>query len=92
MSELFSVCQFFQNTSYEYEYARIAVPAEEAMPAAFHYCTSVGAKLGFTTRVIVTDGGDNIVFEWKHDEGITFPPGPGIGKFKLGVDDRGVRT
>ena len=25
-------------------------------------------------RVIVTDGGDHTVFEWKRDEGVTWPP------------------
>ena len=34
-------------------------------------------KIGLLSRaerIIVTDGGDNTVFEWRRDEGITFPP------------------
>jgi hypothetical protein len=25
-------------------------------------------------RIMITDGGDNAVFEWTHEDGITFPP------------------
>jgi len=68
----YSVCQFFEDGSYEY--VRRYVDAEEASRATAHYCGSVGAKLGFTKRVIVTDGGDCICFEWKFGEGIVYPP------------------
>lgn len=68
----FSVCQFFDNG--EYEYVRRYVSAQEAVEAALHYTRSIGAKLGMTTRVIITDGGDSINFEWKFGEGVTFPP------------------
>ena len=68
----FSVCQFFEDGSYEYP--RRYVPLDEATKAAVHYATSVGAKLGFTIRVIITDGGDSIVAEWKKGEGFVFPP------------------
>lgn len=70
MSELFSVCQFFPDGSYEY--VRRNVPVEEAAKAAKHYCTSVGAKLGTTVRVIVTDTDDYIAFEWVFGKGIVF--------------------
>jgi hypothetical protein len=72
MSGEFSVCQFFPDGSYEY--TRRYVEAEEAVKAAIHYATSVGAKLGTTERVIITDGGDCISWEWKRSEGIVFPP------------------
>jgi len=68
----FSVCQFFADDSYEY--VRRFVDAETAVVASKHYTTSVGARMGFTKRVIITDGGDCCVFEWKFGEGITFPP------------------
>jgi hypothetical protein len=29
--------------------------------------------MGITKRVIITDGGDNIVFQWKAGEGVTYP-------------------
>jgi hypothetical protein len=59
----FSVCQFFEDGSYEY--VRRFVSAEEAVKAAIHYTTSVGAQIGITKRVIITDGGDCINWEWK---------------------------
>lgn len=67
----FSVCQFFQDETYEY--VRRFVSAEEAVTAAKHYCTSVGARLGTTVRVIITDGGDCTNFEWKFGEGVVYP-------------------
>lgn len=71
----FSVCQFFDDGTYEY--VRRHVDAEEAMKAAKHYMTSVGARMGFTHRVIVTDGGDCIAFEWIKGQGVVFPPKEG---------------
>ena len=72
MTDLFNVVQFFADESYEY--VRRHVPAEEAVEAAKHYCTSVGAQLGTTCRVIITDDGDSTNFEWRFGEGIVFPP------------------
>jgi hypothetical protein len=48
------------------------VGPQEAVEAAHHFCTSVAAKMGWTVRVIITDGGDFTNFEWKYGEGITF--------------------
>lgn len=81
---MFSVCQFFPDGSYEY--VRRNVEAREAVDAAMHYATSVGARMGMTRRVIITDGDDFTTFEWKWDEGITFPAaGPGFGQLKRGL-------
>jgi hypothetical protein len=75
----FSVYQFFSD-GYN-ERVRSHVDAKEAVEAAKHYCMSIGAQLGTTQRVIITDGGDFTVFEWKRGEGITFPPQfEGVGK------------
>lgn len=68
MNDKFSVFQFFPDESYEE--VRNNVSAEEA---AKHYTTSVGAKMGTTVRVIITDSGDYINFEWKYGEGVVFP-------------------
>lgn len=79
----FSVCQFFPDGTYEY--TRKHVKAKEAVEAFNHYCTSVGARLGTTVRVILTDGGDSINMEWKREEGITFPDLATVkGRFKMG--------
>ena len=67
----FSVCQFLRDGSHEY--VRRRVSAREAVDAAFHYCHSVGARMGMTTRVIITDGDDCACFEWIAGRGITFP-------------------
>ena len=72
--ERFNVVQFFVDGSYEY--VRRGVHAEEAVNAAKHYSTSVGARLGTTKRVIITDSGDEINFEWEFGKGVTFPPQP----------------
>jgi hypothetical protein len=79
----FSVYQFFPDGTSEH--IRSHVSPEEAMNVALHYCTSVGARLGTTRRVIITDAGDCTNFEWTFDEGITFPPGRGFGQLKKGL-------
>jgi hypothetical protein len=71
MTDEYSVCQFFEDGSYEY--VRRYVSAEEAVKAAEHYINSVAAKLGLVKRVIITDGGDCTNFEWKSGEGIVYP-------------------
>lgn len=68
----FSVCQFFENDTYEY--VRRWVSPEEATVAFRHYISSVGARMGMTVRVIITDGGDFTNAEWKYGEGIIYPP------------------
>lgn len=67
----FSVCQFFPDG--DYEYVRRYVSAEEATKAFQHYTACVGARLGTTCRVIITDGGDCINAEWEFGKGITYP-------------------
>lgn len=68
----FSVAQFFENGQYGYEIR--FVDEETAVKIAKRIIESVGGRIGTTQRVIITDGGDCTVFEWKHSEGIVFPP------------------
>lgn len=68
----FSVYQFFPDETYK-EVLRF-VDAETAVNRAAQLTRSVGAKLGTTVKVIITDGGDFTNFEWKFGEGITYPP------------------
>jgi len=67
----FSVYQFFENG--QYECVRHFVSDQEAVKAFAHYTQSVGAKIGTTVRVIITDGGDLICAEWIRGEGIVYP-------------------
>jgi hypothetical protein len=75
----FSVCQLF--ASGDYEYVRRWVSASEAVQAAKHYTSSVAAKLGIVTKVIVTDGGDCTNFMWEYGRGIVYPLLGADGKF-----------
>jgi hypothetical protein len=74
MAHEFSVYQYFVNG--QYEKVREYVELNEAMKAAEHYSNNVAVKMGITARVIVTDGGDCIVWEWKQGEGIVWPKPP----------------
>ena len=67
----FSVYQFFPDETWE----RVLhfVTAEEAVSKAKVLTQTVGAKIGTTRRVIITDGDDFCCFEWKFGEGVTFP-------------------
>ena len=68
----FSVCQFFEDGSYEY--VRRYVSAEEAAEVFKHYTNNVACRMGITARVIITDGGDCVNAEWKHGQGLIYPP------------------
>jgi hypothetical protein len=70
-TDLFSVCQFFEDDAYEY--VRRDVGPEEAVRAFVAMATSVGAKIGTTKRVILTDRGDCTNLEWVFGQGVVFP-------------------
>ena len=67
----FSVCQFFQNDTYEYVLRFVS--AEAAMKQVVRLTNSVGGKIGTTNRVIITDGGDSCCFDWRFGVGVVFP-------------------
>ena len=67
----FSVCQFFENDSYEYVLRFVS--AEMAMKQAARLTQSVGGRIGTTNRVIITDSGDACCFEWRFGVGVVFP-------------------
>jgi hypothetical protein len=56
-----------------YECLDTFVTAEEALKTAHRNVHKPAALIGIISRVIITDGGDHIVFEWKFKEGITWP-------------------
>jgi hypothetical protein len=67
----FSVYQFLIDGTQEQ--VRAFVSADEAVRAAHHYTHNVAAVAGVTLRVIITDGLDCTVFEWRKGEGVVFP-------------------
>lgn len=76
----YSVVQFFEDDTYEY--VRRFVSAKEAVMILKHYTNSVAVKLGMVSKVIITDGGDCVCFEWTKDKGITFPPKEELEKMR----------
>jgi hypothetical protein len=71
MSNEFSVYQFFEDDTYEC--VRQFVGIQEATDAFAHYTNNVASNIGVTKRVIITDGGDFTVAEWKYGEGLVWP-------------------
>ena len=67
----FSVCQFFPDGGYEYVCRWVT--AEKAFEVFQRMTQTLGARLGTTVRVIITDGGDMTNAEWTFGEGLTYP-------------------
>jgi hypothetical protein len=70
MTNEFSVCQFFEDDTYEYV-CRFVHP-KTAVDTFIRYINSVGARLGTTKRVIIIDGSDCTNAEWVFGKGIVF--------------------
>lgn len=66
----FSVYQWFMDG--QYEAVLDHVDPAMAVKKAMALINSVGGRMGTTVRVIITDGGDCINFEWKFGEGIVY--------------------
>lgn len=64
---------WFDEEDCSYPEARF-IGAREAVELAKSLATRPAAAMGIIRRVIITDGGDFTVFEWKAGEGVTFPP------------------
>lgn len=71
MTDKFSVYQFIKKAGSECV-AR-GVSDRDAVEIAHSYCARPAALMGIIERVIITDEGDCIVFEWK-DGAVTYPP------------------
>ena len=72
MGEQFAVLLFFDDG--KHRYASRFVSAQVAC-GVFERCIhGLGARLGMTARVVITDSQDCILREWKFGRGITFPP------------------
>lgn len=70
MREEFSVVEFYDNGSHAY--VERWLDAERAVILAKVLTHDAGNNVN---RIIITDGGDDCVFEWKRGEGITWPTG-----------------
>lgn len=68
----YCVVQYFVDGNYEY--VRRGVDAPAACEAAAHYASSVGAQIGTTRRVIVTDSSDCLWWDWRYGRGVVYPP------------------
>jgi uncharacterized protein CbrC (UPF0167 family) len=49
------------------------VDAKTAVEFAHDFVKRPAGLLGIIQRVIITDGGDFCVFEWKYGKGVTYP-------------------
>lgn len=70
-NEKFNVVQFFEDDSTELVVVE-AIP-EKAVQRAVSLATSVGAQIGTTKRVVITDSGDLTNWEWVYGQGLIFP-------------------
>ena len=71
MNDEFSVYQFFKDD--QSECVKQFVGPQEATECAAQLIRSVGARMGITQRVIITDGGDCTNFMWEHVKGVVYP-------------------
>lgn len=69
--ERFDVVQFFRDGSYEFVERDLDVKA--AVERFRSLSWSLGAQVGTTVRVIITDGGDFTVAQWEFGKGVTWP-------------------
>lgn len=74
----YCVYQFFPDGSWSR--VRSFVSIEDALEAFEHYTSAAAAADGIVTRVIVTDGGDCINYEWRRGRGMTYPPSSQVGE------------
>jgi hypothetical protein len=71
----FSVVVFFGDGTHAYFPHATFVPAAQALDV-FHWAILHASKHKHppVDRIIMTDGGDDTVFEWMTDYGFTYPP------------------
>ncbi len=72
MTAEFNVYQVFVGSEFE-RMTPQPVEAAQAVKLANQCACSFGAKIGSTCRVFITDGGDFVVWEWRHGEGLVVP-------------------
>lgn len=70
METKYNVCQFASDG--KYNYLCRGKPLDIAAEVFSKATDSSGARIGLTTRIILTDSSDNITTEWLYGRGITF--------------------
>ena len=73
MSENEFSVYWFDDDDFNHAEAR-GIGPKEAVELAKSLTVRPAALLGIICRVIITDGGDFTVFEWKKGDGVTYPP------------------
>ena len=68
----FSVYAFRRDGTYWRELSFVS--AERAVSHAKYLTEHRFALSGYIARIIITDGGDYTVFEWRFVNGVTYPP------------------
>jgi hypothetical protein len=68
----FSVYVFAPDGSYSRELSFVS--AKRAVTWAKWLTEERAARLGEIAKIIITDGGDFTVFDWRFGEGVVFPP------------------
>lgn len=68
----FSVYEFYPDETYTL--VKAFVSAEEAVRTAKACTQKPAVMLGVIRKVMITDGGDACVFEWRADVGVVYPP------------------
>lgn len=71
-NEFHNVYQFFVDGSQE-KLTPEPVSAVQAMGIVQRLLTSIGARIGTTSRVIITDEWDCTNFEWIYGTGVVYP-------------------
>ena len=72
MNGEFSVYQFFAD-ELGHELVASFIDADSAVKLAAQLARSLGGRLGTTVRIIITDGGDCVCFEWRFGQGVVYP-------------------
>jgi hypothetical protein len=67
----FSVAEFYSDGFHAY--VERWLDAESAVRLAKRCTEKPAATQGWIRKVIITDGGDDTMFQWEHSKGVTFP-------------------
>jgi hypothetical protein len=67
----FSVAEFYDDGTHAY--VERWIDGESAAKLAKRCTQKPAVRLGIIIKVIITDGGDDTVFQWERGKGVTYP-------------------